>query len=36
MIAALPEEVRAVLPSLQDLTDVVRHVRDDPLPARLT
>jgi predicted nuclease of restriction endonuclease-like (RecB) superfamily len=28
--AALPDEVRAALPSVEDLTDVVRHARDEP------
>jgi predicted nuclease of restriction endonuclease-like (RecB) superfamily len=32
--AALPDEVRAALPSVEDLTDVVRHARDDPSALR--
>jgi len=28
--AALPEDVRGALPSVEDLTDVVRHARDEP------
>jgi len=28
--AALPDEIRQALPSVEDLTDVVRHARDEP------
>ena len=31
--AALPDDVRDALPSVEDLTDVVRHARDEPPPS---